>query len=798
MTENILFNLEMFKNNILNKIKIMYNVEKKGFYGRDPSKKHSWANPKLQLTSILDKNGKLTHRLINPDKNENIVFTSNFYFNKPVDEKLKNFFMYHHTKKPFNKLRFGIPQKYSEEEINQTFELIEKFMFSIKKRIKYFQGESVKENDEIINLQTQLDNITKNNKNINKIIFNVSFNPNTKGISFKFPYREDLVNLFKSAGGFSYNPTDKSWNYFFNPEIMFYDINTLLTKVYDFSTLLGYFYKNNLSVYDNFVKEKLGSDNVFYSFNFSNSKDFFEFLDSLYNQIQLYKNNLPKFVKSILTDIFGLKKELYPFQLNSIAFHNLNKNAIYIGDEMGAGKTLQSISTLLAQGKLPILIISPAHLKESIANDIEKFFDDNLSAYVIKSGEKLWKPELMRKGTDWDNPFESLKEENRGYDILIINYDQLGKYLEDLKKVEWRGIIIDEAHYIKNDKAQRTQYTLEILKNLNPNATKILMSGTPITNSPADAITQLEGLGIFEYIAKSKYDFLNQYTIPKEIVNTKGNIIRLYKDGKNLEELNFKLRQLGYIRREKKDVIKELPNIIRIDKYLELPNRANYEKVEKEFIKYLIEKYGFERVDKLTDAQIEIIKQLHQGRFLLKESAMQKVEYLSDFYNQLFEENIDRKIIVFGYHEDVMNKIIKITENYLNKLNSEMKKSFKSIVLTADISTDKRQPLVNEFTNNPDAKIFITSLKVGSTGLNLQVADTVIFTELTFEPQLITQAEGRVSRIGQKANVVNSIFLIGENTFDKPLLDYILRKLQQMEKVASGEVKTKEWFNKNK
>ena len=146
--------------------------------------------------------------------------------------------------------------------------------------------------------------------------------------------------------------------------------------------------------------------------------------------------------------------EYLPFQRAGIAYA-MKRPATLIGDEMGLGKTIQ-VCGLINQTKPDnVLVICPASLKVNWQRELEKWLVDDYSI-GIASGKDL--PET---------------------DILIINYDILGKYRKSLGKQHWDLGVADEAHYIKNSKAQRSKLVVELLQGADR---RVLLTGTPIVN----------------------------------------------------------------------------------------------------------------------------------------------------------------------------------------------------------------------------------------------------------------------------------------------------------------------------
>lgn len=141
-----------------------------------------------------------------------------------------------------------------------------------------------------------------------------------------------------------------------------------------------------------------------------------------------------------------------------------------------------------------------------------------------------------------------------------------------------------------------------------------------------------------------------------------------------------------------------------------------------------------------------------------------KLVELEGIVDELVIQN-RRKVVIFS-EWTTMTALI-------GKLLSRLGVSF--VELTGKVAVHKRQLLIDEFTTNPDCRVFL-STDAGGTGLNLQAADVVINFELPWNPARMNQRIGRVHRIGQKSNCVNVINLISKRSIEERILSGIQLK----------------------
>lgn len=182
---------------------------------------------------------------------------------------------------------------------------------------------------------------------------------------------------------------------------------------------------------------------------------------------------------------------LRPYQRAGIFFGMHQKNTL-IGDDMGLGKTVQAIGIVNCMPEAKsVLIVCPASLKYNWYREFTKWSIKKM-IIGIAQGDKL--------------PREQ---------VVIINYDILGRHAHSLREREWDAIIVDEAHYLKSLKARRSVAiiggTLDDGKRLPPLRGKrnIAMTGTPIPNKVMEIFALLkwldpQGLGRDQYLFKRR------------------------------------------------------------------------------------------------------------------------------------------------------------------------------------------------------------------------------------------------------------------------------------------------------
>lgn len=412
---------------------------------------------------------------------------------------------------------------------------------------------------------------------------------------------------------------------------------------------------------------------------------------------------------------FVFKKEPKPFQEIGILFALINKKVI-IGDEMGLGKSLQAITTVDIAKAYPCLIVCPSSLKYNWSGEIQE-------------------------ATDLDSHFLNGKNpENKNF--YIINYESLHKHLKFIKKIGFKSIVFDESHYLKNEESKRTQNSLEIVKNIEY---RIELTGTTVLKAPIDLVSQLRLINKLECFG-GKDKFLENYCSP-----SKTNFGTDYNGASNLEILSRSLREICFIRRLKKDVLKELPEKTRTKILIDIPKITEYKKTLNDFLA-LDKKSKLKKIDEFRQTVAEY-----------------KLKYIKEIIDDFLGNN--QKIVVFAYHRSIQNKLIELYPDACKIISED-----------ANIQ-DLNKKLFQEDENK---KIIICSFKIANMGLDLTAASNVVFAEMDWCPSLNNQAEDRCHRIGQESSV-NAWYIIAKNTIEEHIWNVSERKRDIIEKIYSKE-----------
>lgn len=435
-------------------------------------------------------------------------------------------------------------------------------------------------------------------------------------------------------------------------------------------------------------------------------------------------------------EIPGIKGQPLPYQKAGVEFLELAEGRGIVADQMGLGKTLQSLAYLqLHPEARPAIIVVPASLKINWQREIDKWMSTQERVDIL-SGTKAY-PQAIENAS-----------------IIIINYDILPHWVGTLLSVDPQVLIADEAHYCKNAKAKRSKAVKELAGQIDR---VILLTGTPITNRP------LELFPLLNMVDPQAWP--NFFTYAKRYCDAHQTRFGWdFGGASNLDELHQKIKPY-VIRRAKEQVLKELPAKRRATITIEMDDksRREYDRLMIE-AKTAIEK-ARESGESLGAEHLALIEKSKQAAVKGKMKAA--LEWISDFIES------GQKLIVFTTHTFAV---------------SELMQAFgeQAVKVTGEDSQPERQQAVDRFQNDDSIRLFVGNIKAAGVGLTLTAASDVAFLELAWTPGDHEQAEDRAHRIGQESNVT-AWYLLAENTIDEKIFNLLEMKRQVVDKVTDGK-----------
>ena len=462
-----------------------------------------------------------------------------------------------------------------------------------------------------------------------------------------------------------------------------------------------------------------------------------------YIQQRLFQERIRALVEEIRRDPAShplrrelLRVELLPYQLDGIAFAVGAGRAI-LADEMGLGKTIQAIGVaeLLAReaGIRKVLVICPASLKAQWRNEIAKFCDRDCQVVYGPTEERA-----AQYGT--------------AAFFTICNYEQVLRDYLAIERVHWDLIILDEGQRIKNWETK----TSRVIKSLrSPFA--LVLSGTPLEN-------RLDELySVVEFIDDRRLAPAFRFFHRHRVVDDRGKVIGY----KNLGELRENLKPI-LLRRTRRQVMSQLPprttEVVRVEPTEE---QIELHRTYMQIVVSIVRKRYLTEMDLLRLRQaLTACRMAADSTYLVDKQPpgySSKLEALQSLLEQLFAEP-DRKAVLFSEWTTMLGLI----EGVLQGLGLSY------VRLDGSVPQRQRQVLVQRFQQDPECKLFITT-NAGSTGLNLQAANTVINVDLPWNPAVLEQRIARAHRLGQQ-QPVQVYLLVTEGTVEENLLGTLSAK----------------------
>lgn len=410
-----------------------------------------------------------------------------------------------------------------------------------------------------------------------------------------------------------------------------------------------------------------------------------------------------------------------------------------LADDMGLGKTVQSIAFLLAKAQNgPQMVVAPTSVIGNWRKELARF----------SPGLRV----VMLNELAVDGRAEALAGLSSGT-VVVLSYGLLVTEKEDIVKVKWESVVLDEAHTIKNKETKMSSVAMS-LEAVN----KILLTGTPVQNHLGEL------WNLFRFINPG---LLGSYEhFQEKFVNTSN-------DGSR--EALKRLVAPFLLRRTKNEVVRELPDKVEITIPVQFDEdeMAVYEVIRRQ-AKAELENGGPLSVNVL--AMMTKLRMAACSAMLAEKQwkgGCSKLDVLIEKLMPIVESG--NSVLVFSQFT-----------SFLSMAKARIEREGITSYLYLDGSTPmaKRQKMVEQFQSG-EQKVFLISLKAGGLGLNLTGANYVIHLDPWWNPAIEQQATDRAYRIGQQQKVT-VYHLITENTIEEKILRLHDTKREMADSILEG------------
>lgn len=449
-----------------------------------------------------------------------------------------------------------------------------------------------------------------------------------------------------------------------------------------------------------------------------------------------------------------------------------NRQAI-LADQQGLGKTIEILAALEATNAFPAIVIAPATALLNWRDEIANWLPHRRVSVI---GGGVGKRD---QGVELANA-----------EIMVVNYEAFQKNAESFAALKAKALVADEAQYLKNFDADRTKAVKEFSR-MNGIERIIVASGTPAMNEPSELLTLLTllpeflaDLGGFAYFA-ARYCRATAHS-------SWGKQYWDYGGAANLGELSTRLRETGrFVRREKARVLPGLKSKLHEEIVVELSNRDEYQLAVQDFSAWLKSKCHTSNQSKkrpgkadqdarpLDQAmawmgwheddsdvyfeQADRSEALRRIGLLRQLAGVGKIVAAAKWIQRVVQTE---KVVVFAYH-------LEVQEALANALKGTDLAT--PLAIAGGMSAKARHAAIEQFQQDPSARLLVCSLKAAQTAITLTAAQRVLMVELDWTPAALEQAEDRVHRIGQKGQVTIS-YLHARDTLDDRMLAILSRK----------------------
>ncbi|KAA1399481.1 DEAD/DEAH box helicase [Aeromicrobium ginsengisoli] len=442
--------------------------------------------------------------------------------------------------------------------------------------------------------------------------------------------------------------------------------------------------------------------------------------------------------------------ELMRHQAEVIAAAEDGHRTFLLADEPGLGKTAQALLAAQAANAYPLLVVVPNVVKTNWAREAELWTPNRPSTVIHGDGHTI-----------------------DGFaDIVIVNYEVLDRHVGWLGDLGFRGMVLDEAHFIKNKSSQRSQHVLQLSERIRARTVRPLMmalTGTPLINDIDDFRAIWQFLGWID-------DKKPRAELMRSLEETGLTPI----DPGFYAAARSRVIDMGIVRRRKVDVASDIPARRIADLPVELDDEAgrSIREAERVLAQRLVKRYESALANRTSGITVEGIDhelvrrvagwerdessgKTDENVFTMMRRIGQAKAGLAADYTAQLARNVG-KVVFFAKHVDVMDLAEETFERRGIRYSS----------IRGNQTPKVRQRNIDAFVDDPEVAVVVCSLSAAGVGINLQVASNMVLAELSWTDAEQTQAIDRVHRIGQD-EPVTAWRIIASQTIDTRIVELL-------------------------
>ncbi|MAP63745.1 MAG: helicase [Microbacterium sp.] len=463
--------------------------------------------------------------------------------------------------------------------------------------------------------------------------------------------------------------------------------------------------------------------------------------------------------------------EVMPHQSRFLEAVRDGHRGFLLADEPGLGKTAESVLAASVADAYPLLAVVPNVVKMNWAREVKRWTPHRRATVIQGDGEDI----------------------DAFADVFIVNYEILDRHLSWLGSIGLKGMVVDEAHFIKNLTSQRSRNVLALAGRIREQVRDPLMmalTGTPLINDVEDFDAIWRFLG-----------WTNGEKPGPELMEKLDATGFTPADKAFYPAARDAVISMGIVRRKKKDVAADLPDKLVADLPVELDDEfgRSIREAERELGSRLADRYRRiveARENARSGAALapgevddDIVRLVAQNELdeskaagsgsenvftMVRRIGQAKAHLAADYALQL--QRSVGKVVFFAKHIDVMDA----AEAHFAA------SGLRSVSIRGDQTSTARQEAIDAFNTDPDVGVAVCSLTAAGVGLNMQAASNVVLAELSWTAAEQTQAIDRVHRIGQD-EPVTAWRIIAAHTIDTKIAELIDSKEGLAQRALDGQ-----------
>ncbi len=442
--------------------------------------------------------------------------------------------------------------------------------------------------------------------------------------------------------------------------------------------------------------------------------------------------------------------ELMPHQSRFLESVRDGHRSYLLADEPGLGKTAQSVIAASVADAYPLLVVVPNVVKMNWAREVQRWTPQRRVTVIHGDGDDI----------------------DAFADVFVVNYDILDRHLSWISRFGFKGMVVDEAHMIKNVQSQRSRNVLAIADRIRervPGGRPLLLAltGTPLINDIDDF------RAIWRFLGWTEADKPG----PDLMAALESNGFTP-ADPQFYPAARESVIDMGIVRRRKIDVAADLPAKRVVDLPVELDDDLGrgIQEAERQLVDRLLTRFNLIKSGKLgrelsDESLIRMVaaQELEESNAsstginvftMVRQIGQAKAGLAADYAAQLARSV--GKVVFFAKHIDVMNRA--------EALLAE--KGLGTVSVRGDQTATFRQQQIDAFNNDPAVAVAVCSLTAAGVGVNLQASSNVVLAELSWTDAEQTQAIDRVHRIGQE-EPVTAWRIVAAQTIDARIAELI-------------------------